>query len=261
MVMLSTGIMAQGNCLIYPENSDSRRACETGYQATEFKQGSRESQLLFDSALVLNPYYAWAYYEKSVPYFKRGLLQEGIQLLNTAVELAPLDYLTYRATWYFQHESYGWCRRDLERFYAMEGAYLSYTMGGGLDMRILLGITYAKMGENEKALETVLFAIDDYPTLDFMGIYDYHTLGILYYLNGDYGAAQETLKKSIELNGEFADTYYYLALVEEEMGNAIASKQRLEEAMNRFEGRDGGYTGYPFCFPVDKVVVEEKMQG
>jgi tetratricopeptide (TPR) repeat protein len=217
--------------------------------------------LLFDSAIVFSPHFDYAYYQKAVPYLKRGFLEEGIKLLNKAVELAPLDHLTYRATWYFQHESYAYCRRDLERFYAMDGAYLSYTIGGGLEMRILLGIVYSKMGENEKAVETVLVAIDEYPSRDFMGIYDYHTLGILQYFNGDYATAQETLEKSIAVNAEIADTYYFLALVEEELGNATAAHQRLQESINRFEGQDGGYTGYPFCFPVTKDVVEEKLAG
>lgn len=217
--------------------------------------------MLFDSAIVFSPHFDYAYYQKAVPYLKRGFLEEGIKLLNKAVELAPLDHLTYRATWYFQHESYAYCRRDLERFYAMDGAYLSYTIGGGLEMRILLGIVYSKMGENEKAVETVLVAIDEYPSRDFMGIYDYHTLGILQYFNGDYATARETLEKSIAVNAEIADTYYFLALVEEELGNATAAHQRLQESINRFEGQDGGYTGYPFCFPVTKDVVEEKLAG
>jgi uncharacterized protein HemY len=41
-----------------------------------------------------------------------------------------------------------------------------------------------------------------------MGIYDYHSLGILQYFNGDYANAQETLEKSIAVNAEFADTDY-----------------------------------------------------
>lgn len=217
--------------------------------------------MLFDSAIVFSPHFDYAYYQKAVPYLKRGFLEEGIKLLNKAVELAPLDHLTYRATWYFQHESYAYCRRDLERFYAMDGAYLSYTIGGGLEMRILLGIVYSKMGENEKAVETVLVAIDEYPSRDFMGIYDYHTLGILQYFNGDYATARETLEKSIAVNAEIADTYYFLALVEEELGNATAAHQRLQESINRFEGREGGYSGYPFCFAVIEDVVEEKLAG
>jgi tetratricopeptide (TPR) repeat protein len=217
--------------------------------------------LLFDSAIVLSPHFDYAYYQKAVPYLKRGFLEEGIKLLNKAMELAPLDHLTYHANWYFQHESYAYFRRDLERFYVMDCAYLSYTMGGGLEMRILLGIVYSKMGENAKALQTLLAAIAEFPSPDFMGIYDYHTLGISQYFNGDYATAQETLEKSIAVNAEFADTYYYLALVEEELGNATAAHQRLQESINRFEGREGGYSGYPFCFAVIEDVVEEKLAG
>ncbi len=94
----------QGNCLIYEKNSGERKACELSYQAIGYKQGSRESQILFDSAIAIGPNYAWAYYEKSVPYFKRGLLNEGIKLLNKAVALEPGNhYLCYRALMIAMH--------------------------------------------------------------------------------------------------------------------------------------------------------------
>ena len=77
---------AQTNCFIYPEGSGERKACELSYKAIEYRQGSKESQILFDSAIAVGPKFAWAYYEKSVPYFKRGFLHEGLQILNKAIE-------------------------------------------------------------------------------------------------------------------------------------------------------------------------------
>ena len=153
---------------MHPVGSNERKACEIGYQAIEYKQGSRQSQLLFDSALALNPNYAWAYYEKSVPYFKRGLLNEGILLLNRAVELDPSSYLTYRAYWYFQHKRFRACIDDLETFYSSEDAYLSYTPGGDMNMRIMLGMAYAEMSQSRKAVESILAGIGEYPSADFL---------------------------------------------------------------------------------------------
>ena len=76
LIMFSTIIYSQENCFIYPEGSNERKACDLVYEALEYKQGSRKSQILFDSILNLNPKYAWVYAQKSVPYFKRGFIIE-----------------------------------------------------------------------------------------------------------------------------------------------------------------------------------------
>lgn len=258
--LLGLGALAQGNCEMYPENSNERKACEYGYKAIEYKQGSRQSQLLFDTAIALNPNYAWAYYEKSVPYFKRGLLHEGILLLNKAVELDPLAHLTYRAYWYFQHKSYQACKADLERFYNMPGNYQKYTPGGGMDMRIIWGMTHYHLGQIEQAIETVETAIALYKSEDFAGPYDYHVLGILYYMNGEYNKAQTTLQKAVSWNPNFADTYYYLALSHKVLGETEASIEALQKALLKFEGKEGGYTGHSTSFRATKKQVEDELK-
>jgi len=84
---------SQGNCLLYPEGSNERKACRLAETTGELKQGSRESQQRFDSIIALNPNYAWAYFEKSVAYLKRGLLLEGLKNLDKAVELDPKSHI------------------------------------------------------------------------------------------------------------------------------------------------------------------------
>lgn len=253
-------LWAQGDCGLLAENSKERLACEYGRRAIDFKQGSRESQLLFDSAIAINPNYAWAYYEKSVAYLKRGLLKDGMSLLNKAVDLDSLSYLTYRAYWYFQHKSYEYCRRDLERFYSLEGSYPQNTPGGALNMRIVLGINYAHLGSNQKAIELVSETINAYPSEGYIGPYDYHTLGVLYLNNGEYKEAKEALLKSIERNEQFADSYYYLASIAEHSGDLKEATYYINESLLRFEGEKNGYSGYPFCFPVSKQMAESKLK-
>ncbi|GAB5526245.1 MAG: hypothetical protein Roseis2KO_41170 [Roseivirga sp.] len=253
-------LSAQGNCEAMEEGSKEQRACHYGTRAIQFKQGSRESLLLFDSAISVNPDYAWAYYEKSITFLKRGHLTQGMQLLNKAVELDPLSYLTYRAYWFFQHRSFAYSLADLERYYAQEGAYQINTPGGALDMRIVLGITHAHTGDVPKAIELVKAVIASYPYEDYAGPYDFHTLGVLYLQNGQYAEAKSSLLKSVKRNEQFADTYYYLALIAEASGGREEAIGYLDEALLRYEGKKNGYTGYPFCFPVSKEMAEAKMK-
>lgn len=264
MVLMLTAfgskISAQGNCEAMAEGSKEQRACHYGTRAIEFKQGSRESLLLFDSAIAVNPDYAWAYYEKSITFLKRGHLTKGMRLLNKAVELDPLSYLTYRAYWFFQHKSFAYCQADLERFYAMEDSYQQNTPGGALDMRIVLGITHAHTGAVPKAIELVNTVITSYPSEDYAGPYDFHTLGVLYLKNGQHTEAREALLKSLNRNEQFADTYYYLALVAEQAGGTAEAINYLNEALLRYVGENNGYTGYPFCFPVSKEMAEMKLE-
>lgn len=260
LFLLSQTVMGQSDCSIYPEDSKERLACEYGRKAIKFKQGSRQSQLLFDSAISVNPEYAWAYYEKSVAYMKRGLLGEGMSVLNKAVALDPLSYLTYRAYWFFQHKSFERCRDDLEAFYSMEGSYPKNTPGGALDMRIVLGLTYAQLGSNQRAIELVYETINTYPSEDYLGPYDYHTLGVLYMHNGQYVEANQALMKSIKRNEQFADSYYYLALLAEQRSELKEAQYYINESVLRYQGEKPGYTGYPFCFPIAKEVAESKMK-
>lgn len=261
LLLFGQALRAQGDCALLAEESKERLACEYGRKAIEFKQGSRESQLLFDSAIAINPEYAWAYYEKSVAYLKRGLLKDGMELLNKAVDLDPLSYLTYRAYWYFQHKSFEYCRIDLEKFYSMEGSYPKNTPGGALNMRIVLGINYAHLGSNRKAIEWVSETINSYPSEGYIGPYDYHTLGVLYLNNGEYKEAKEALLKSIKRNEQFADSYYYLALIAEQSGDLKEALYYINESVLRFEGGKDGYSGYPFCFPVSKQMAESKLKA
>lgn len=259
LLSVAHALSAQGNCALMEEGGKERIACEYGKRAITFKQGSRQSQLLFDSAIAVNPQYAWAYYEKSVPYFKRGMLSEGIRLLNKAVDLDPLSYLTYRAYWFSQHKSYARCKDDLETYYAMEDAYDKNTPDGALDMRILLGIIYSEMGLNQRAIDQVEQTINGYPSETYQGPYDYHTLGVLYLKNEQYTEAKAALERSLTYNSQFADTYYYLSLTAKKLGNNKMAKDYAIESLKRFKGEMNGYSGYPLCFPVSDKMVSEQL--
>ena len=175
ILCFSLSSLAQPNCHIYPEGSGERKACELSYKAIEYAQGSKESQLLFDQAIAIGPKFAWAYYEKSVPYFKRGFLYEGLQILNKAIELEPKEYLCYRAYWHWQYQNYKLCIQDLETYYSLPRAYIQFTPGGDKDMRIILGLAYAKHGDFKKGIRTIQNCMDSYDYESDIGLTDYHS--------------------------------------------------------------------------------------
>lgn len=259
---ISHPIIGQGNCLIYPAESGERTACELSYKAIEYPQGSRASQMLFDSAILIGPRYAWAYYQKSVPYFKHGLLHEAMQLLNKAVELDPKSYyLCYRAYWYFSHQSYEMCIRDLEQYYFEYQQPIEFTPGGDMEMRLLLGLSHARLGDLEKGIKTISDCIKSYESEDYLGIYDYYILGSLYYENGQFEEATAAFEKQITVNPNFADTYYYLGQTKKRDTKNAEAQELFQAAKARFQGQNSGYTRNIWGINASLAQVEEALKN
>tara|TARA_B110001452_G_C15170269_1_gene406758 strand:- start:156 stop:974 length:819 start_codon:yes stop_codon:yes gene_type:complete len=250
LTIFSTIIYSQENCFIYPEGSNERKACDLVYEALEYKQGSRKSQILFDSILNLNPKYAWVYAQKSVPYFKRGFIIRGLKLLDKAVDLDPKSHLSYRAYWHFQNRNYKLCIRDLETYYALPNAYI-YEMspGGDKDMRIILGMSYAKLGNLKKGISVIETCIESYKNQDYIGFVDYHILGMLYYKNKEYDKALKVLKTQITVTEDYADTYYYLGLTYKALSQFKKAKTQFKKAILKFQEANRMRNGY-LCFRV-----------
>lgn len=256
-------VNGQGNCLLYTANSGERLACELSYRAIEYKQGGKNSQILFDAAIKLGAAYAYAYYEKSVPFFKWGLLRQGVELLNQAIALEPENYLCYRAYWYFSHRSYEMAIKDLEHYYFALNGPARTTPGGDLEMRMLLGMAYVQTNQSTKAAQVVSDGMAGYKSEGFpIGPYACHMLGVFYYKNDQLSNAVESFKMQIEMNEHFADSYYYLALIRQEEDKLEESKELLELALSKLGGQNGGYSFNGFdAFNVYKVDVERKLSS
>lgn len=246
--------LSQVNCYIYPEGSPERQACELCDEAIKHPQGSKASQLLFDKAIAIGPKFAWSYYEKSVPYFKRGFLLKGLEILNEAIRLKPLDYLCYRAYWYWQYRNYKLCIQDLEAYYNMPKAFIQFTPGGEKDMRIILGLAYAKTGDLKKGIETIKKCINSYNSEDDFGFADYHSLGVLYVKDKQYDNGINTLEKQLLINEDIADTYYYLGLAHLRKNNKVKALKYFEKGLmklkdeGRYRNTNAGYFVYSSDF-------------
>lgn len=256
-------LSGQGNCLVYPADSDERIACELSYRALEYPQGSQPSQLLFDAAIRIGPNYAWAYYEKSVPFFKRGLLAEGVSLINKAIELEPRNYLYYRAYWYFYNRSYEYCISDLEELYTVHQASYVTTPSGELEMRVILALAHAQSGDVARGIYWML-DLKEYcegqPSL--RGYYDHFCLGLLYYMDHKYALAESEFEKQINFHSEFADTYYYLGLIKARISDFSAAEAYWQQALAKFKGEDGGYSVNFFTeFNINQKDVEDRLDS
>jgi tetratricopeptide (TPR) repeat protein len=249
-------LFAQGNCLVFPEASPERKACEYSYKAIEFHQGSRESQRYFDSAISIGPKYAWSYMEKSVPYFKRGLPHKGIQWLNKAVELEPQNYLCYRASWFFEYQSYQNCIADLERYYALPNPSIQFTPSGEMNMKIVLGLSYAKLGNYKRAAEMISAGIRENQRENLIGLFDFHALAVVQFLQGNHDDAILSCKRQLLQNGLLPDTYYYLGLALKKTGRMMEASDSFAKALNLID-QEG--LKQNLCFQVNKSDIAKAL--
>lgn len=253
----SSFVFAQGDCVEYAPGTTERKACEYCSRAIEFRQGARESQQLFDSAIAACPTYAWAYMEKSVPYFKRGLPHLGLPLLNKAVELEPRNYLCYRASWFYEYQSYSNAIRDLEIYYAMPQAGIQFTPSGDLNMEVVLGLCYARKGDYKKAIEIINRCIVKHPRESERAMLDFHALGVVKFLNGDNEDAIEILKRQLLHNQYVPDAYYYLGLAYREAGDEEKARSFLSEAEELLKTPGMKIS---FCYPVCLTDVQRALR-
>ena len=262
LILNSTPINGQDNCRIYPENSGERIACEISYRALQYKQGSSMSQLLFDHAIEVGPDFAYAYYQKSVPFFKRGYFAEGLTLIDKAIELQPRTYLSYRAYWYFYNRSFEYCIPDLEELYTVHNEIHRTTPGGDLEMRLVLAMAYAQTGNVSKGIEWIVHLMDSYKEAPYLkGLYDHFCLGVLYFQNDQLELAAQEFTKQLTVNDAFADTYYYLGLINEQSANNALAKDNFQTALAKMNRENNGYSRKMFLdFDTYKEDVEAKLE-
>lgn len=248
--------MGQPNCNMFKWKGDSLcyHACLEATKAIEFEQGSKESQLHFDIAIELCPTLDYAYYEKAVPYLKRGEFNIWKKLIDKAVDLNPTEHLGYR----------GWCRyqflRDytgaIEDFQMLETILpynLGYSVNGDYHLLVAKALCYEGLGNYAKAISIIetQLSSEKYHPLP----YDYFHVGVLKLKSGDYHGAITALMKEIEINDYLADTYFYLAicykklLLKKEYASCL---QKAKEFYLQGKRRVDDYTE-----PMDKVYLTD----
>ena len=226
--LLSSQIgITQPNCLLL-KDSVCIKACELSDEAAKY-QGSRYSQELFDQAIELCPSFAYAYYEKSVPYLKQGLMKEWKILIDKAVELEPKTYLLNRGCNQIQFfRNYENGLKDLNRLYELLGYFdIGYTNSGEYHVQMIRAISYRKLNKVDKSIEIMEELINGKNY--HQGLFDFFHIGISYLEADRLQEAKKAFDKQNQEN-ELAETYYYYSQIYKKQNQIIDSEKMLIKA-------------------------------
>lgn len=240
-------------------NESCYRACLLATEA-ESGQGSRKSQLKFDEAIELCPTFDYAYFEKAVPYLKRGEFLSWKELIDKAVQLNPSAHLGYRGWCRFQFlRDYKGAIEDLETLKSLMSYDIGYSMNGNYHLNTVLALSYKQLGNNSRAIEIMETHITSSDYVQWT--YEYLHLGVMYLETGDFQRAINYLLKQIENNDYLSETYYYLAMSYSEEGNYDEYLKNLIKAKEFYEADKKLSDSY--TTPVDKIyllTIETEME-
>lgn len=253
---------SQPNCNVYKmsNNLPCYEACVTATES-EAGQGTKASQLQFDKAIELCPGFDYAYFEKAVPYLKRGDFITWRKLIDKAVELNPTGHLGYRGWCKYQFvRDYNGAIKDFEKLDSLISYDMGYSINGNYQLNIVKALCYKALGQKTKAVEIMenQLAQKGYAPMT----YDYLHLGVLKIETGDTDGGIEYLNQSIALNDYLAEPYYYLGLIYKKQNLTKEFRENMEKAKIYYEK---GYRLFdPYTHPMDKIYladIERELKG
>ncbi len=246
--------LGQINCqALFEKDSPEYCACMLIYGGDAIKgkaryQGSKESQAFCDSAIILFPTFADAYYTKAIPFLKRGEFGLWKTIIDKAVEYDSLIYLGYRAGAQFMFlRNYKEAIDDIETLQSIIGwDDLGTIYNGEYNLEIIRALSYKGLCDTIKAikiLENYIHKTND------AGLWGYYHLGVMYFQQNRYNDAKQAFINQLSSN-EIADTYYYLGLIYKQEGNFVELNDAMKKAHDlyllgrRIRGNNS-YMDYP----------------
>lgn len=250
-------LSGQPNCEAFID-ADCKRACELVYEAIDYPQGSKRSQELFDESTKLCSNIAYAHYEKSVPYLKRGLFKEWKELIDKAVAVDSI-YLLERGINQVQFmRNYEGGLDDLNELSLYLGTFnIGYSPSGEYHGQLIRAICYQKLGQLDQAIEISEKLINS--ASYHRDMYDYFHIGIFYLENGDLDKAKVCFEVQNE-SYEYAETYYYYAKVYDELNKPDIENEMLLKAQELY--RKGQIMSSNYYHYIDKIYlidIENKL--
>lgn len=246
---------AQPNCEAYKyeDNQPCYDACVIATTSTG-SQGSRVSQEDFDKAINLCPTFAYAYFQKAIPYLKRGDFITWKKIIDQAVNISPSEYLGYR----------GWCRYQFVRDY--EGAIrdfnaleqimpqnIGYSINGDYHLTVVKALCYKAIGDTTIAIRILEDHVSKKDYSEFT--YDFLHLGVMKFETGKIDEAISDLNRSIRYNPQLAESHYYLGLCFKAKKKLADASNHLQKALELYQNGNGRFD--PYTHPMDKIFVVE----
>jgi tetratricopeptide (TPR) repeat protein len=172
-------------------------------------QGSKDSQYFFDSSIKTDSTFSYGYFEKSVPFNKRGDYAKGFELLNKAVELNPKMHLGYRG-WLrlIKLKDYKESISDLQKLKKIKSKHTYKAWGQNINF--LIGISYLGMKNYVIAIEYFNFAINENSFEIDLNHHLYNAIAL--FEIADFEQSIQNLKFCINHNKNFTEAYYYLGI-------------------------------------------------
>lgn len=210
LILLPFHLFSQPNCNAFLYNADSLqyKACKLAENVDDrYYQFSREFQETYDKALIICPYFAYGYKEKSVAYLKSGDFITWKKLMDKAVEYAPKDNLGYRAWCRYQFfRDYQGAINDIEKLDSLIDYDPGYYANGDYHLNITKAICYSALNQKTKAIDIIETQLKqkDYQ----VGLFDYYQLGVTYFEVKNYQLAFICFEKQAGIN-ELAENEYY----------------------------------------------------
>lgn len=255
ITIFSIKTYSQPNCNVYKINNN--QVCyEACIIASEGKteQGSKVSQLQFDKAIELCSNFDYAYFEKAVPYLKRGDFITWKKLIDKAVELNPTSHLGYRGWCKYQFvRDYRGAINDLEKLDSIASYDIGYSINSDYHLNVAKALCYKALGQKKRAIEIIekQLAQNSYTAMT----YDYLHLGVLKMEMGDINEGIECLKKSIAFNDYLSEPYYYLGLIYKKQNMTKEFKENMEKAKTYYIK---GYKCFdPYTHPMDRIYLTD----
>lgn len=248
-------LSAQDNCYAFYLAGDSCRykACDFLENAPSYFQLTREYHLIKDQALAICPEYSDIYRSKSTAYLKTGDFIQWKKLIDKAVELNPIEHLSYRGWCRFQFfRDYQGAIDDLEALNAMIDYNPGPCQNGFYNLNIARALCYKMLGQQQKAIQIIEAHLAD--ETQYTGVYDLLHLGVLYLETGNLDAALKTLEQQ-ETIGDLAESQYHKARVLEQLGQKEAQKQALEQALALYQ--NSIFMSDPYGHQVDKIYLSD----
>jgi len=226
-----------------------------------------EYQLYLDSAISLNPNYAYLYQQKALPYFGQGKYEIAAAIIDKAVKADPQAYIDYRA---YMKCIYG--NRHVEAIQDfVEAKKLKGEKAHVFDHSydFYIGLCHLQLNEFDKAVEFLKKSIEHTEKTSgpsWVHWLDYFYAGIAFQELQNHEEAIAYFDKSIANHKNFSDAKYYKVISLYRMKKYVEAKSLILECDFDFKAgysmnaNDSKYGRYPYQINQELIDMFKRWQ-
>ncbi|MBP2831167.1 tetratricopeptide repeat protein [Aquimarina sp. U1-2] len=226
------------NCNLFLSKKDTLQynACKF-LEKNEHKyyQFDKRYHDIFDEALKICPFFAYAYRERAAPYIKSGNFLVWKQNMDKAVKYNPVVYLPVRASLRYKFfADYKGALKDIDSLSTIISHDIGYSSNGTYHLNIVKGLCLKALDRIDEAIEIITKQSEIEG--DF-SMYNHLHLGVLYIEKKDYHKALTCFEKQYRVNN-IAENHYYSAICYKNLNNLNMALAKLNEALILYKSKN-----------------------